>query len=123
MEEKQPERRKYFRVMLPLLVSYTIGEPPRQGEEYTKDISGGGMKIPLKEKIAVGTSLKVQLDLLKDQKALELEAKVIWVNAVPDDYDYPYEAGVEFINVSLEDRLMISNCLLYRAELLKQPYR
>lgn len=123
MEEKQPERRRYFRVMLPLLVSYTVGDVPPKQEEYTKDISGGGMRIPIKEKLAVGTLLKVQLDLLKDQKVLELEAKVIWVNSVPDDYDYPYEAGVEFINVSFEDRLMISNCLLYRAELLKQPYR
>jgi len=122
-EHKGPDRRKYFRVALPLLVSYTVVDAPQEIKElYPKDISGSGMRIPLKENLGVGTLLKVELDLLKDEKKIQLDAKVIWASPVPDDRQYPYEAGIEFINVDLADRIMISNCVLYRAELLKEPY-
>ena len=124
MEQKNPERRRYFRVALPLLISYTVVDTSMGHKGFSsKDISGGGMRIPLKEKLAPGTLLEVQLDLLKDEKKILLKAKVIWVNAVSDDVDYPYEAGIEFINIDVSERIMISNCVLYRAELLKRPFR
>jgi c-di-GMP-binding flagellar brake protein YcgR len=122
-DHKGPDRRKYFRVALPLLVSYTVVDVPQETKElYAKDISGSGMRIPLNDNLAVGTLLKVELDLLKEERKIQLDAKVIWVSPVPDDRQYPYEAGIEFINVDLVDRIMISNCVLYRAELLKEPY-
>jgi c-di-GMP-binding flagellar brake protein YcgR len=122
-DHKGPDRRKYFRVALPLLVSYTVVDVPQEIKElYAKDISGSGMRIPLIDNLAVGTLLKVELDLLKEERKIQLDAKVIWVSPVPDDRQYPYEAGIEFINVDLADRIMISNCVLYRAELLKGPY-
>ena len=123
MEHTGPERRKYFRAILPLRVSYTIVDVPQEQKEiYTKDISGAGIRLPLERELAAGTLLKVQLDLLKDEKKIELNARVIWVSPVPDDRDYPYEAGIEFIDVGVADRIMISNCVLYRTELLKEPY-
>ena len=124
MEQTNPERRKYFRVALPLLISYTVVDTPLEHKGFSsKDISGGGMRLPLKEKLAPGTLLEVQLDLLKDEKKILLKARIIWVKPVPDDVDYSYEAGIEFINIDVSERIMISNCVLYRAELLKRPFR
>lgn len=124
MDEKMPEKRKYFRVMLSLQISYTVvGGPEEQKELHTKDISGGGMRLLLEEELPVGTLLKVTFELLMGQEKIELDAKVIWLNHIPDDAIYPYEAGIEFINVDVATRIKISNCVLYKAELLKEFYR
>ena len=123
MKQTGPERRRYIRVGLSLLVGYTVIDVPQEHKELiTKDISGGGMKLPLKEKLGVGTLLKVQLELLKEKKRILLEAKVVWVKPTPDDKEYPYEAGIEFINIGFAKRSMISNCVQYlnREELLKE---
>ncbi len=126
MKQTGPERRRYIRVGISLLVSYNVVDAPHEHKELiAKNISGGGMRLPLKEKLTVGTLLELQLGLLKEKERIQLEAKVIWVKPTPDDRQYPYEAGIEFINIDFVKRNMISNCIQYlnRAELLKEFFR
>ncbi len=106
-----------------LLISYAvIDAAQKHWKSITKNISGGGIKLPLKEELAVGSLLKVELELLKEKKRIRLEAKVIWVKPNPEDKNFPYEAGIEFVNIGFAERTMISNCVQYlnRAELLKK---
>ena len=81
------------------------------------------MRLPLEEELPVGTLLKVTFELLMGQDKVELNAKVIWLNHIPADPIYPYEAGIEFVDVDIAERIKISNCVLYKAELLKEFYR
>lgn len=117
------ERRKYIRVGKSLLVSYTVIDAAEgYRETVTRNISGGGIRLPLKEKLAIGTLLKLELELLKEKKRIQLEAKVIWIRPNPEDKGFPYEAGIEFINIGFAERTMLSNCVQYldRDRLLKE---
>ncbi len=122
MEQNNSERRKYVRVGVSLLISYIVIDGSQESKEsITENISGGGMMIPLKEKLAVGTYLKLQLDLLKKRKKIQLEAKVVWLRPIPDEQGYTYKAGIEFINLNFAKRNVISNYVQYldREQLLK----
>ena len=122
MKHEGLDKRRYIRIGTSLLVSYTVLDAQGEHKELiTKDVSGGGIRLPLKERLSVGTMLKVQLELLKEKKRISLEAKVIWIKPTLDDKEYSYEAGLEFINLDLAQRAMISNCVQYlnRGELLK----
>jgi len=103
---------------LPIPVRYTVvGGAQEHKELITKDISGGGLRLSLEEKLEVGTLLKVELELLKEKKKVQLDAKVIWVEPAPDYMECSYEAGIEFINIDFAERTMINNYLLYRTRM------
>lgn len=122
-----PERREFIRVTLSLPVRYSVvGAQEEYKESYTEDISTGGVRLLLKGELAVGTILKLQLELIKEEKTIRLDAlqaRIVWVKPVFNDLEYPYKAGVEFINIDTNERLLISNCIYHRTELLKKPFR
>jgi c-di-GMP-binding flagellar brake protein YcgR len=120
------ERREFIRVTLSLPVRYSVvGLKQGYTESHTEDISTGGLRLVLKEALAVGTLLKLELELLKEEKTVlvNLQASIVWVNPVPSNLEYPYKAGVKFIDIGIDERMFISNCIYYRAELLKKPFR
>ena len=122
-----PERREFIRVALSLPVRYSLaGASQEYKESHTEDISTGGMRLFFRENLAIGTLLKIQLDLLKEEKIIHLdalEARVVWVKSNPSNREYPYKGGVEFFNIDIDERMLISNCIYHRAELLKKPFR
>lgn len=48
------------------------------------DISHGGMKLTLMDKVAIGASLKASLILPQDDESIEFAAKVVWVRKEMD---------------------------------------
>ena len=122
-----PERREFIRVPLSMAVRYSVvGTQQDCLETETEDISTGGMKLLLKGELAVGTILRLQFELLREEKSIRfdaLEARVVWVMPNPNHRDYPYKAGIQFINIGINEGLLISNCIYHRAELLKKPFR
>ncbi|MBN3039478.1 MAG: PilZ domain-containing protein [Candidatus Omnitrophica bacterium] len=120
------ERRKFVRVGESLLLSYrTLSAQEAHQESFSNDISGGGVKMPFKEEPKVGDILELSIELLKEKKRMLLEAKVIWVKANPDDKSHPYQAGLEFTNIGLREKSMLSNYLQYlnRYALLREYFR
>lgn len=81
--------------------------------------------MPFKEEPKVGDILELSIELLKEKKRMLLEAKVIWVKANPDDKSHPYQAGLEFTNIGLREKSMLSNYLQYlnRYALLREYFR
>ena len=126
MGHADEERRQYVRVGLSTLVSYTvIAMPEKHKESVSGDISGGGMRLPLKEELSTDTVLELKLELLKKKKNILLKAVVVWVRPRINDKEYPYEVGIEFLNIGLAERTMLSNCIQYlnRKDLLKEFWR
>ena len=120
------ERREFIRVALAIPVSYSVaGTHQEYQQSETEDISTGGMRILLRSELSVGTLLKLKFELLREQKLIQfqgLEARIVWVE--PDNnLEYPYKAGIQFVNVDLQESMRISNCIYYRADLLKRPFR
>jgi c-di-GMP-binding flagellar brake protein YcgR len=121
-----PERREFIRVALAIPISYSVaGNQEEYQKSETEDISTGGMRILLRGEFPVGTLLKLKFELLREQKVIQfedLEARIVWVK--PDNnLEYPYKAGIQFVNIDLQESIRISNCIYYKAELLKKPFR
>jgi len=121
-----PERREFIRVQLFMPVKYSVVDTQEEYiESQSEDISSGGIKLLLRKEFSVGTLLKLQFELLREEKIIRfdtLQARVVWV--MPNNnLEYPYKAGLEFINIDINERLRISNCIYHKAELLKKPFR
>lgn len=116
------DRRRYVRVGRTLKLGYkVIHSVGKYERSVSKDISGGGIKIPFKEKPMEGSTLDLELELTQESKKFKFHGKVIWVKTQAQDKDYPYIAGIEFLNVSTAVQTMLSNYMQYlnRRELIK----
>lgn len=123
-----PERREFIRVQLSIPLHYSVvGNLPEEYlESQTEDISTGGMRILLRGKLEPGTTLKLEFELLREQRTIRfegLEAKIVWVSPDPTNLQYPYKAGIQFVNVDIRELTRISNIIYFRADLIKKPFR
>jgi c-di-GMP-binding flagellar brake protein YcgR len=108
-----PERRKYRRFQTALEISYRI-KPGGHGEAVgmTVDISAGGMKILLYEKLSAGTHLDMQADLPGIAKHVQLEGEVAWsgdAGEEPASGKRSFYAGVKFSSLKEPARTMLIN--------------
>ena len=120
-----PERREYIRVALSIPIKYRTADSQGYVESQTEDISSGGMKILLTQQLARETILNLQFELLREEKIIQfnsMQARVVWVRPFSNRI-YPFVAGIEFVNITEDERLHISNCIYHRAELLRKPFR
>ena len=95
------QRRDYYRlnVVLPLkihIADSNNGEEARVLQTFTLDISGGGLRFSLCERIEKDQVLLCELNL--NDRIYSLKARVVRVNNAYDK-DYAYEVGVEFIDI------------------------
>jgi c-di-GMP-binding flagellar brake protein YcgR len=96
------ERRRHFRFNKVLEVDYRVEKKPRLKRCRTVDISEGGLKLLLDDKLAKGTFLDIEINLPGSKKAAELEGEVVWL----DDADIKdssgkryFYAGIKFLAV------------------------
>ncbi len=126
MNNESANRRKYIRVGSTLLIKYRVLDSKDFHEEsVTHNISGGGVKIPFKEKPQAGAILELELELLKEQKKIALKGKIVWIKSQPKNTGYPYEVGVEILDIASNVRTKLSNYVQYlsRHDLLREAGR
>ncbi|HAH20616.1 MAG TPA: hypothetical protein DCL49_06920 [Candidatus Omnitrophica bacterium] len=109
------EKRTYLRVKDGATVIYktmgVMGEYPL----HVLDISAGGVRLPLKEKIKAGTLIELQISLPEDKEPFFGLAKIAWQHdaAVKDKTNTLfYETGVQFIRVGVNNRKRILRYVL-----------
>lgn len=123
MNSQSDDRRKYVRVGGSLLIKYKVLDVHEIYEEsVTHDISGGGMKVPFKERPQAGSILELELELLKEHKKMTLKGKVVWIKSQPKNTGYPFEAGIKILDIGSDVRSKLSNYVQYlsRHELLRE---
>ena len=64
---------------------------------YTCDISTGGARIITSKCYAVGTAVRIRVDLAKTNESVTLDGRIKWLNA--KEGEDLYELGVEFQNL------------------------
>jgi c-di-GMP-binding flagellar brake protein YcgR len=99
------ERRKYIRVNESSHVGYQVMDASQIGDYMTADISQGGIRFYVSEFVPKGTVLKVRLTLKNIFFSFEALARVAWVREEP--HKDRYEIGVEFLNLSTDDSIML----------------
>ncbi len=88
------QRRSTKRVKLKEPVRFQFKNPELYGTCLSCDVSEGGIKMNLNQFIPI----KEELDLLirlKDEKAIDCRAKVVWIERLR--YSERYRAGLEFV--------------------------
>ena len=97
------ERRQHVRFKKELTVNYAVEKKPHlKNDAKTVDISEGGMKLIMDDKLAKGTILDLKIALQDSRKIAEVEGEVVW-NAEMEGTDPSgkrfFYAGIKFIAI------------------------
>ncbi len=109
------ERRIFERVSVPVKLSYEVKTRPKVVKDsISKNISGNGICLSLKEKLLPVTALTIHVNIGDRDKAVNLKGKVIWSRRVevvgetgPSVY---YDTGIELIGA---DPININRIITY----------
>ncbi len=96
------ERREHVRFKKTLEVSYVVEKKPHLKNGKTLDISEGGAKLLLDEKLAVGTIVDLKIALPNSNRIAELEGEVIWSNKAKESDASGkrfFNSGVRFLAI------------------------
>jgi c-di-GMP-binding flagellar brake protein YcgR len=115
------EKRKFPRIPLNVKVTYDVfeGSPRRTEEARSKNVSAGGIRLTVPEKIDIGALLRLKLSLQGEDDFIIVKGRVVWVQEFSitqtifnhtSDYK-AYDCGIEFVDVSAEDQKSISRYL------------
>jgi len=97
------ERRIYERISLPIKLSYEVKSRPKlTNDSVSKDISGNGICISLKEKIIPKSNLAIKIEVGNKDNVVTLNGIVVWNRRVEIEGDSGptiyYDTGIELIN-------------------------
>ena len=105
------ERRKYRRFPVSLPVEYYRADSPISQTGQTLDTSEGGLQILFPEQMEIGQNLKLKLFFSSGSElnAIEMLAKVVWMNPQLGEGEKHYQSGVKFTNISPENMTKLKN--------------
>ncbi len=106
------QKREYFRVDAELAVSYWLADeekPAARSAQTAVNISGGGIRLPVAEKIAEGTRLGLEIIIDSPQSAVvECTGEVVNNYQVGEEY----HTALKFIDIEEEGRdAIVAYCL------------
>lgn len=117
------ERRRHPRIRVFLKIDYQIADDISHLNCSTRDISEGGLRFGLFQKITPGTPLKLKVHLADKKEPLEIVGKAIWAKETPGK-NFPYEVGIAFESLpphSLDQvKQLIDNISIEKQEQLYQ---
>ncbi len=94
-DKAKGERRRHPRIRVFLKIDYQITDEIPRLNCAARDISEGGIRFGLFQKIEPGTQLKLKVYLEETAEPVELLGKVTWAQETPSK-DFPYEVGIAF---------------------------
>jgi c-di-GMP-binding flagellar brake protein YcgR len=99
------ENRKYIRIDWPVIIKYkTVEEPKAQDQVVSKDVSEGGARFIVYERLARGTKLDIQLEAPFDSLPISITAEVAWIKRIGPEESKAFEIGVSFKSVNTNDQ-------------------
>lgn len=96
------ERRQHPRFEKDLEVEYSVEKKPHLKNGKTLNISKGGMKLLLDEKLPQGAIVDLKVYIPEKRKTIEAEAQVIWtkdVEGVDPSGKRFFHSGIKFIAI------------------------
>ncbi|MEK6568176.1 MAG: PilZ domain-containing protein [Candidatus Omnitrophota bacterium] len=104
------EKRIFARIKNEIKISYKIMGSSGEGEANTMDISGGGLRLPVYEKVKPETLVELNIFLPSQDAPFYGLAKVIWQSPVAvkgKGGKNFFETGLKFIKVGINNRKQI----------------
>jgi c-di-GMP-binding flagellar brake protein YcgR len=108
------ERRQSIRVNASLIVRYSVAKKHNvKLNGRMKDISSGGMRLLVNEKLGDGTLLLLEFDLPEAKDVINAEGKVMWADGKYDERDETgrriFHTGIQFVNMKQDDKNRLVN--------------
>ena len=98
------ENRKFVRIEWPVVIKYkTIEEPKAEDHIVGKDISEGGARFIIYERLMKGTKLDIQLEVPFDSMPLFVKGEVAWIKKIGEENSKTFEVGVAFEGINQND--------------------
>ncbi len=110
----QIRQREAPRVALRLNVHYGIGEEERQLQEYSINVSTGGLFIETADPPETLTPLRLEFFLPGQDRPIRCLGRVAWLNAETGQHNpqLPKGMGVQFVDMSLDDMRLIRSFIM-----------
>lgn len=110
----QVRQRNAPRVPLKLIVHYGVGDEERQLQDFSINVSTGGLFIETDDPSPVATPLRLEFFLPGQQHPIRCRGQVAWLNAESGQHHprLPKGMGVQFVDVSLEDMRLIRSFIM-----------
>ncbi len=96
-------RRKFPRVLFPCLIKIRGG---KEGKDailtHTENLSTGGVRVILKNGVAMGSVIEVEIDLMDIGEHLHCRGIVVWSEQRKSSEEFKpdfYDIGIEFASV------------------------
>lgn len=101
----EKERRRFERIECLLNVKYNSKKDQINGYSFTKDVSEGGIGLPVSGKIPTETRLDITVMLNKvGQTDILVGAKVVWSRKNVEHWKSRYSAGLKFLDIEPADK-------------------
>lgn len=105
------EKRKFPRGNFFCKITAIFGERLLVFNSYTENISEGGVKVFLEEKLNISTVVDMELSLANDEEPIKCKGELIWVQEIPPDQtekESLFDTGIKFIEINEQDKKKIS---------------
>ena len=110
--DSNAEKRQFVRLNALTDVTYAkVSSPKDEGVSLARNISMGGICLIVYEKLNVGDVLALNVILPDDAKPIPTRGRVAWIKefTIGDPAKGKrYDVGVEFLDISVEDKSRIS---------------
>lgn len=104
------ERRRFPRINRKIQVKYRVtgsGPLPVSGEGETRNVSRGGVRIHLDERLPIGTVLELEMRFPFSPVPFAAKGLVVWVDD-HTDAEGRFPAGVRFTEVTMDGGDMVA---------------
>ena len=103
------ERRQAIRINASFVVKYSVKKKPyTKLNAHMKDLSHGGMRLLINEKLEEGVLLLLEFNIPDTTDAISTEGKVIWTEGEFSERDEAgrriFQTGIQFINIKTADK-------------------
>ena len=105
------ERRKFIRLNINVEIKYSlVNSSPAERVAQTKDIGAGGICFLANEPLKKGDILEIKFLLPEVPPNVHAKGRVAWIKpfSVASDKNISYDTGIEFIDITDEDRKRIN---------------
>jgi len=107
------ERRKFIRLDSSLPIKYRrLDEKASFDKALTKNISGSGICIELKEVLAPGTRIQLEINLPNESKPIFFIGEVVWQDKISSSPHGSLATGIRYIKIGLTQRQKITNYII-----------
>ena len=96
------DRQKYIRINKTLILTYRLTRDYLKSSAKSIDISPGGIRFPLRQRLEPGSYLK--LEIISDTLGhpIPLTGEVVWIKE-KELSPLPFEIGVRFLEITADD--------------------